>query len=369
MAAGGWMRRRGGWQSTGAGRGADSDEEFRIGLCIPLAGVAGIWGPSALACAELAVAELNLGAGIAGAACRLVVVDASDESEHVGATVSELVARGEVDALVGMHTSLVRRRILDAVAGSVPFVYTPLYEGGETSPGVFAIGETAARTLRPSIAWMAERYRPRRWYLLGDDYVWPHVSHGLARRYIRESGGEVVGERYVPIGTSDYQEALDEIRRLKADAVLGCLIGQDAVEFNRAFSGARAHQHTVRLATAIEENTLLAIGADNTDGLHVAAGYFASLDTDANLAFKARYKARFGLRAPTLNSLGQSAYEGIHFLAQLCEEQGTRRRVDARYSDGFPSARGALYARGGADCAPAYLAEAQGHQFRVITSL
>ena len=72
-----------------------------------------------------------------------------------------------------------------------------------------------------------------------------------------------------------------------------------------------------RLSCAIEENGLLAIGADNTEGLFVSSGYFASLDNDANMAFKERYHNHFGQRAPTLNSLGQSTYEGVHFMAAL----------------------------------------------------
>ena len=56
---------------------------------------------------------------------------------------------GDVDALVGMHTSPVRQRIVRAVGGQLPFVYTPLYEGGERTPGVFAIGETRAPAVAP----------------------------------------------------------------------------------------------------------------------------------------------------------------------------------------------------------------------------
>ena len=74
-----------------------------------------------------------------------------------------------------------------------------------------------------------------------------------------------------------------------------------------------------RLSCAIEENGLLAIGADNTEGLFVSSGYFASLDNDANMAFKERYHNHFGQRAPTLNALGQSTYEGVHFMAALAK--------------------------------------------------
>ena len=224
---------------------------------------------------------------------------------------------GAIDAIVGMHTSQVRQRVLKDVARQIPYVYTPLYEGGERTPGVFALGETPGQQLRPAIEYLASRYAARRWMFVGNDYVWPRVSHRLAARYVGELGGEVVADRYLPFGAEDYSELLDEIARLKPHAILLSLVGQDAVQFNRAFGRCGLSRDMFRLSCAIEENGLLAIGADNTEGLFVSSGYFASLDNDANMAFKERYYNHFGQRAPTLNALGQSTYEGVHFMAAL----------------------------------------------------
>ena len=332
----------------------------------------GIWGPSCLASAELAAAELNAQGGIAGRPCELLPIDACDESPDIEDTLLELVDDGEVDALVGMHISSVRQRITGAVGGRLPYVYTCLYEGGESTPGLYAIGETAARQLRPSIAWLAERRQCRRWMLVGNDYVWPRVSHGIARQCIADAGGEVVAEAFVPFGADDYSRVFDSLRKTRCDAVLVSIVGQDAVDFNRAFARAGLQRRVLRLSCAIEENQLLAIGAEGTEDLHVALGYFATLDTDANGAFKERYHGRFGERAPTLNSIGQSLYEGVHFLAALFDEADGERRGRSARNDRRPraytSARGALQV-GGVSQAPMHLARAEGHLFRVIARL
>ncbi len=354
----------GGGHRTGAG---GSRRDLRVALCIPLGGAAGIWGPSALASAKLAVAELNAGQGIGGRPCRLVTVNAADDMPGIEATLRDLIDHGEVDALVGMHTSAVRHRILQAVGGELPFVYTPLYEGGETTPGVFAIGETPARQLGPAIDWLSRHERPRRWLFVGNDYVWPRVSHGLARRYVAAAGAQVVAEHYLPFGTSDFGLVLDSVRRSQADAVLISLIGQDAVDFNRAFARQGLDRAALRLSCAIEENELLGIGAENTERLYVAAGYFGALDTSANLAFKERYHAHFGERAPTLNALGQSTYEGVHFLAALLDRDDAAAGRASAIS--HRSARNAVYGPGGISQSPIYLARAEGHAFRVITAL
>jgi ABC-type branched-subunit amino acid transport system substrate-binding protein len=341
-------------------------QKFRIALCVPMGGSDGIWGPSCLASARLAEAELNRFDGIAGRACELVPVDASNTAEGIEHRLSELVDGGEVDALVGMHISSVRQRITGAVGGRIPYVYTCLYEGGETTPGVFAIGETSARQLRPSIAWLSERPRTRRWMLVGNDYVWPRVSHRIARQCIAEYGGEVAAETYVPFGMTDYSEVLDLLRKTRCDTVLISIVGQDAVEFNRAFARAGLSGKVLRLSCAIEENQLLAIGAGNTENLHVALGYFAALETEANLAFTERYQGRFGERAPALNSIGQSLYEGMHFLAALLDGSGRQSAHAAAAPLAYSSARDAVQLGGGVNHAPMYLARAEDLTFRVL---
>jgi urea transport system substrate-binding protein len=347
-------------------------QELNVALCVPLGGSAGLWGPSALASAELAVAELNAAAGLAGRACRLITVNAADNDPAIEATLIELVDSGDVDALVGLHTSAVRQRIVRAVGGRLPFVYTPLYEGGERTPGVFAIGETTAQQLRPVINWLSERRRPKRWYFVGNDYVWPHVAHRTGRSCVKACGADVVGECFLPFGTTDYSGVLDEIRRLRCDAVMLSLIGQDEVDFNRAFGRAGLATGALRLSSVIAENELLGIGAENTENLYVTAGYFADLDTDANLAFKERYQSRFGARAPTLNTFGQSTYEGVHFLASIFEstQAGPVSWQElARRPIGHLSARDVGVSAAAERRPPIYLAQADGHLFRVIARL
>ena len=104
----------------------------------------------------------------------------------------------------------------------------------------------------------------------------------------------------------------------------------------------------------------------------MALGYFGTLDTEANGAFKERYHGRFGERAPPLNSIGQSVYEGMHFLAALLEHhEATRRKTwhDAARPLLYPSARAGARAGRAIGAAPMYLARAEGHLFRVIAQL
>jgi hypothetical protein len=120
----------------------------------------------------------------------------------------------------------------------------------------------------------------------------------------------------------------------------------------------------LRLSCAVEENGLLAMGADCTDGLYATAGYFASLANDRNGAFKERYWSRFGERAAPLNALGQSTYEGVAFLRGLLDTGGRRRGEIA-----FDSVRATRWRSNADKSTPIYLARAEGLGFNVVASL
>jgi ABC-type branched-subunit amino acid transport system substrate-binding protein len=344
-------------------------DRLSIALLAPFSGPAGLWGPSCQSSAMLAAREINESGGLLGRELDLTFIDAGGDPETVADATLDLVVDGGAEAVIGMHISAVRQALVRALRGRVPYVYTPVYEGGETAPGVFMVGETPAMQLRPSIKWLAERHGARNWYLMGNNYVWPRVSHRAARRYVAANGGEVVGESYVPFGCEDYEATLDYIRKARPDAILVSMVGNDCVTFNRAFAAAGLDRHILRLSAASEENTLLGIGAENATNFYFAAGYLSGLETEANLAFLDRYHGAFGKEAPVPNTIGESCYEGVRFYAELA------RRAEALDVETLSRAsRGMSYvgARGRSRMlarhlhTDIYLAQADGLEFRVI---
>lgn len=343
-----------------------------VALLIPLHGSAGIYGPSCELCAELAAEEVNAAGGILGRRLRLRVVDASGSPEHVAQAVAALVRPGEVEAVVGWHISAVRNAVAPRIADLVPYVYTALYEGGERHPGVFLVGETPSRQLLPAMRWLRAEYGVRRWCVVGNDYVWPRGTAAAARTYAPLCAGRIYAETFVPLGTTAFDDVVLRVRDHRADAVLMLLVGQDAVEFNRAFANAGLDETCRRLSTLIEENTLLASGAHATRGICAAAAYFESLITHESLDFGARYARRFGPDAPKLNSPAESCYEGILLLAALARRAG-RLNVRAMSAVGdsvsYAGARGEVSMRAQHLDQRVYLAEADALELGVVAEL
>lgn len=345
---------------------------LRIALVIPLQGPAGIFGPSCEACAQLAVDELNASTGVLGQELSLVTVDGGAAPERVAAELDTLVSAGAVDAVTGWHISAVREVVAPRIAGRVPYVYTPLYEGGERNAGVFLTGETPARQLLPSMRWMAEELGVRRWCVVGDDYIWPRGSAVAARRYAQRCGVRICDEVYVGLGTEDFTGPLRRIERSGAQGVLMFLVGNDAVRFNRAFAAAGLDERMPRLTPLMEENMLAASGAAATKGIYTASGFFESAATPEALDFVGRYTARYGPEAPLLNSMGESCYEGVRLLSALAARAGeldVRALCSVADTVEYGGPRGEVHLDGHHLDQRVYLAKADELQFDVVAQL
>jgi ABC-type branched-subunit amino acid transport system substrate-binding protein len=343
--------------------------KLRIGNFLTFSGSPGIWGPSSTNSALLAVAEINARGGILGRELELAIYDSGDAIEDVVQRARDAVEFDEVDIIMGSHISAVRVALRKVTCGRVPYIYTPVYEGGERTSGVMAIGEVPRSQTRPAIHWLAETRKALRWYLIGSDYVWPWQSHRSIKTYIAEAGGKVVGEEFVPVGEDDHEAHLARIRAARPDVVLISLIGADSIVFNRAFAEAGLAATTLRLAGAMDETVLLGIGADNTENLFCASGYFTAIGSKANDDFMSRYTGMFGANAPPVGSVGQSNYEGLRFLQAAAQRAGSlalRPLEAAGRNLVYAGARGPVTVRNGRAEMPIYLCEADGLDFRAI---
>ncbi|MFJ2236346.1 substrate-binding domain-containing protein [Streptomyces sp. NPDC087859] len=343
-----------------------------VALVVPMQGPAGIFGPTCELCAQLAAEEVNRAGGVLGRELRLLPVDGGGSPREIADHVEALVDLGVVQGVTGWHISSVRQALAPRIAHRVPYVYTALYEGGEHTAGVFLTSETPRDQLRPAMGLLAHERGVRRWFVVGNDYVWPRRTARAAHGYARESGGAVDGEVYLPLGTHDFEPVLRRIERSEADAVLMLLVGSDAVRFNRAFAAYGLPARCLRLSTLMDENMLMASGPSATEDLYSTAGFFASLANQDTLDFHGQYAGRYGVEAPALGSLGESCYEGVLLLAALLRRAGTLDVAAigaAAGSVSYEGPRGLMHLRGRHVRQRIYLARADGLDFDVLTEL
>lgn len=297
--------------------------DVRIGLLIAQSGSAGLWAPSAEACGRMAVQEINRNSGILKRHIDLCVIDAGATAESAATAAKQAVDEQRVSGIVTMIPSYARESVAHVTSDRVPLVYTPQFEGFAPERNVMTTGETSEELIAPAIRWLTERKGARRFFLCGNDYIWPRSSLRIARELIRRAGGLVTGELYVPVGVHDYDEILDCIKTTRSDVVFPYFLGSDSIAFNRAFCEVGLSPGVLRFTSAIDETIVYGLREHETENIFVSSAYFASIRSRNNGAFLERYHTAYGDSPPPANAFGQSCYEGIYSLAAMVEEAGS----------------------------------------------
>ncbi len=84
--------------------------------------------------------------------------------------------------------------------------------------------------LLPLFEHLLPRYGNRP-YLAGANYVWGWEMNRLARELINASGGEIAGERYLPLEETSADLLIADIERERPSFVLNNLIGPASYAF------------------------------------------------------------------------------------------------------------------------------------------
>lgn len=355
--------------------------EWRVALVLPGRGPAGIFGLECRAAAELAAAEIDAAGGVAGRSVQFVHVEAGGEPAAVGREIKRLLDNGAIDAVTGWHLSNARQAIAKVVRGRMPYVYAAAYEGGERSDGVLCSGEVPGDQILASLSWFRTELRLRRWFVVGNDYVWPRGTAAATRLGLRDTDISVVAERFLPLDTTEpavWDRVLDEIVHSRAEGVITLLVGSDAVRFNRAFARRELESTTTRFSPFTDETVILASGAESTTNLFISAGWFADLRSASAAEFTEGFTRAFDLvngtgplgetRAPQPGTMAETTYSGMHFLASIASQtiptvEDTRRAFEAW---GWDSPHGSVDFRAGAARHPVHLARANDVALEVI---
>lgn len=345
------------------------NHKVRIGLLVPFSGSDAIWGPSCQYSAVLAAAQINARGGLLGREIELFAADAGGPPDQVLPRVQDLVERHHVDALVGVHLSSVRVAIRDRFSSIVPYVFAPQYEGDESSPGVVTIGETPVQQYGNAVRWMIDKMGARRWFLLGNDYVWPRLTHKALKRLVEDAGGQVVEERYLPLATNRHEDNIARITETSPDIVFQSLVGSDSVTFNRIFGEEGLSRRILRLSGAIEENTLMGITEECSHNLFCVSGYFNTLQTIENRSFLNEYQKAFGNTAPIQGCLSQSCYESLFALSALAENANSlepHKLMIFNKNFSYSGARGRVVIKPDGSYMDTYLMRSNGLEYELV---
>jgi len=281
----------------------------------------------------LALEEINRAGGLLGRPVRWVIADGGSDPATFARQAERLIVQEKAAVIFGCWTSACRKGVLPVVeAANHLLVYPMAYEGLEQSPNIVYTGAAPNQQIIPAVQWCHDTLQARRYFLVGSDYVWPRCVNAIVKDQLFGLDAELVGEAYLPFGSTDVGRLAGEIAAAKPDVILSSVVGDSAIPFARALRAAGLEPGSTPLVTfAVGENELRGGAAAEMAGNYAAWNYFQSLDRPQNAAFVRAFQARYGADRTTSDVM-VAAYNSVVLWAQAVREAGTAEVRQVRAS-------------------------------------
>ncbi|HNI74623.1 MAG TPA: transporter substrate-binding protein, partial [Accumulibacter sp.] len=194
---------------------------LRIGVIHSLTGTMALNETPLVNAIRLAVEEINSRGGLLGREVEMVLADSRSDATVAAAEAERLITTEGVSVLFACWTSACRLAVKPVVERHHHLLFYPVqYEGMEQSPNILYTGSAPNQQVVPGTAWALREFG-KRVYLLGSDYVFPRTANMIIRDLVKTSHGQIVGERYVPLGEQqELGRIVAEIAAVHPDVVL-----------------------------------------------------------------------------------------------------------------------------------------------------
>lgn len=300
----------------------DRQNPIKIGILHSLSGTMAI-SEAPLVDVYLATIDMiNESGGIMGREVVYVIVDGKSDWDTFALEAERLIVEEEVDVVVGGWTSASRKAMKPVFEEHDHLLIYPIqYEGLESSENILYTGAAPNQQILPAADW-AQKNLGQKIYLVGSDYVFPRAANEIIKDYIKETGGQIVGEGYLPLGDNNFSTIVEDIKITNPDVILNTINGDSNIAFFKALHDQGVHPRTRIISFSITENEILAFNIEFLKGTYLAWNYFSNIDTTINNEFVHNLEARLPENTILTDPM-EAAYLGLVLYSNAVELAGS----------------------------------------------
>lgn len=297
------------------------DEVIKIGIVHSLTGTMAISEKPMVDALLLAVDEVNNYGGVLGKKIKPIVVDGKSDPAVFIEQVERLITEDEVSAIFACWTSRCRKAVKPIVEkhDSLLF-YSVQFEGLETSDNIIYFGSAPNQQIIPGLDWMLQNIGSPL-YLVGSDYVFPRAANKIIRNMVYMKEERLVGERYVPLGGSDMNQVISDIKDKKPVGIINTINGDSNKAFFKALTDNGLDDIPV-MSFSIGEREVEKIGKPFLKNHYVTVNYIESVPSQENLTFIRSFENKYG-ENQAIGGAMVSAYSAVKLWAKTVNESKT----------------------------------------------
>lgn len=279
---------------------------------------------------QLATEEINAKGGIAGRPIELVIYDTQSDNTRFQEFTRRALQRDKVDVIFAGFSSASREAYRPIVRQFDGFAfYNNQYEGGVCDANMVITGAVPEQQFSTLIPWMMETYG-KKVYTIAADYNFGQISAEWVRNIVKENGGEMVGEEFIPLGVSQFSQTIQNIQTAKPDVVVTLLVGTAQASYYEQAASANLKlpmASSVNVGQGYEHKRFTPPSLAN---MHVTTNYIEEVDTPASKEFIERFHAKFP-NEPYINQEAANSYIAVNLYKQMVERAGgSTKRDDLR---------------------------------------
>ncbi|PGH56352.1 ABC transporter substrate-binding protein [Azospirillum palustre] len=296
--------------------------EIKVGVLFSLTGTTAVVEKSMHNATMMAIDEINAGGGINGMKLTAIVEDPASDPATFADKANKLVLNDKCVSVFGSYTSASRKAVLPVFEKRKNLYWYPtLYEGRECSKNVMYTGAVPNQQQKEFIPWLVKTFG-KKFYLIGSNYIYPKEENNVCKILLKELGGEVVGEEYVPLGHSEFGSVLNKFRETKPDVIFSTVVGDSVIALHKQYKAAGFSPDKMPMASlTTSEVEIAAMGGEYAAGHFTSAPYFMGHQSKENEVFVENYRKRFGKDSVT-HFVSEAAYFQMHLFRKAVEKIG-----------------------------------------------
>jgi len=277
---------------------AQESRPIRIGFMAPLTGTAASAGRELVDGWNLYWQENGL--TIAGRPVEIFVEDDASIPDTALQKARRLVQQQKVDMLVGNILANTGLAVAEYVKGTGTPYLMPVVAADDLTqrtriPNVLRVaGFAASQMTRPLADWCIKQGY-KRVVTIGQDYTFGHEQAGGFIQNFTQGGGELAGQLWHPLNTSDFSPYLGQLPAFSPDVVLAIETGADAARLLQQWAnfGLKEQFPLVTSQNTTDQSIIRNLTATECEGIVSSAHYAEGADVPAVQSFVKAYEAAF----------------------------------------------------------------------------
>jgi len=328
--------------------------KIRLGLMPPLSGIVSMYGNDITWAGKIAVEEINSKGGVLGSEIELVVLDDGSLPDSSVLAANRLIDEYGCVAIIGNLLSNSRIAVANLVAEprKVPYLNFSFYEGSISGRYFFSFSALPNQQIEKMIPYMVDRFGAKVFFA-GNNYEWPRGSIDAAKRVLLKCGGEIIGEEYLPIGTTheEIENLLEMVSNSGADIFVPYFAGSDQISLLNRFSELGLKKKIAVVMGHYDEAMVSLLKPEVREGFFSVNTYFMSLKNSKNDDYMKKLALQKGVRGihpngnGVLTNFGEGTYVCVCAFAKALKLAGEVERekiVDALESISVDAPQGVV---------------------------